>query len=160
MIIHTSGCLPTGSDVSPFTPSSTFNMTSDNTTFPAVYNTGSFYMPRFENQADVYLRCKLDFCFRFDDASCTTDTCQNRKRRDAESDSDSTVLGVHVTVTAKKSGQYHSSPDKSLAAEEYCLQDHGFLGVIGVLSFLTLTAIGVTSYLYCRVRRTYKQEIY
>ncbi|OWF38116.1 uncharacterized protein LOC110466603 [Mizuhopecten yessoensis] len=160
MVIHTSGCLPTGSDVSPFTPYSTFNMTSDSTTFPVVYNTGSFYMPRFENQADVYFLCKLDFCFRFDDASCTTSICQTRTRRTADSNAASSVVGLKVTVTEKQSRQSDSSEDRSQSAEEYCMEDHDFIGVIGVFGCLTFVALGVTSYLFCRVRNTLKRDKY
>ncbi|XP_060079300.1 uncharacterized protein LOC132558721 [Ylistrum balloti] len=158
MVILESGCLPTGNDASPFTPSSTFNLTSDTTKFPAVYNTGSFYMPRYENKADVYLRCRLDLCFRLDDTSCTTDICQVRKRRNADTSEDSAVIGLHVTVIGKQSGQLQSSQDHTLAAEEYCIEDHGFLGVVGVLGFLVLVALSVTSYLYCRVRRTFTRN--
>ncbi|XP_069126247.1 uncharacterized protein [Argopecten irradians] len=157
MIIQTSGCLPTGRDVSPFTPSSTFNMTSDQAPFPVVYNTGSFYMPRFENQADVYMRCRLEFCFHSDDSSCTTDLCQGRRRRNADSDSGSQVIGLHVTVTGKQLNKSGIPSDSADSVQEYCLEDRRFLGVIGVLGFLTLTALSITLYLYCRVQRRYKQ---
>ena len=59
------------SEDGPFTPEEDFTQ-SVTTDGRKLYNSGVFEMAMFEDEARVYLKCEMTFCYEESDTLCTT----------------------------------------------------------------------------------------
>ncbi|XP_063410959.1 uncharacterized protein LOC134693936 [Mytilus trossulus] len=132
------GCV-SGNINDPFRPSSDFvydSTKSDNVT--QIYNSGKVKLVGFDGYDELYLRCNVHFCFKYD-RSCET-SCTKRRKRDVTSANP--VSDQLITL---------SDLQKLTTSDESCFDSSAFIAVISVLAIVFAALLCIILYFLVRL---------
>ncbi|XP_052097510.1 uncharacterized protein LOC127732509 [Mytilus californianus] len=132
------GCV-SGNKNDPFRPMSDFtydSTKSDNIT--QIYRSGKVELVGFDGYDEIYLRCNVHFCFKYD-SSCDT-SCTKRRKRDVHSSN--TVSDRLITL---------SDLQQITTSDESCFDSSAFISVISVLSIVFATLLCTILYFFVRL---------
>ncbi|CAG2189354.1 unnamed protein product [Mytilus edulis] len=132
------GCV-SGNINDPFRPLSDFtydSTKSDNVT--QIYSSGKVKLVGFDGYDELYLRCNVHFCFKYD-RSCDT-SCTKRRKRDVTSSNP--VSDQLITL---------SDLQKLTTSDESCFDSSAFIAVISVLAIVFALLLCIILYFLVRL---------